>query len=473
MANLFALTALLCWIPISAAMFLWLPMAKALSVSYVAGWLLLPFATYQFPGIPDFSKATAILIGCCLGLLLHKDAGRVLGTFRVSWIDIPAFALCIGALVTSIINGLGVWDGVAASFEMLGAWSGPYLLARIAYRSLDDLRQLAEVIVLGGLFYVPLCLFEIRMSPQLHIWIYGFAPRGWGDIRFGGWRPSVFLECGLELGMWMTACSLVGCCLWHQGRYRKFFGVPTSLLVFVLLVTTILCRSTGALVLFILGLGCWVIGRYLRTGTPLAILLISSAAYIIVRSAGLYDGAEVVDFARRYVAEDRAHSLEFRLNNEDLLAAKALERPWFGWGGWGRSRVYDDYGKDAAVTDGYWIIMFGRLGLVGLLATYGILWLPCLAAIRRYGVQLCRSDSSAPVAALVLVVALFAFDSLLNDFPNPVYLVSAGAVGSIAQLGRVQSFRRRTDPATSTCWPAVQRRSWPPPIREHPATTDA
>ena len=71
---------------------------RALSLSYVAGWLLLPFVTYDFPGIPDFGKATAILLGSSIGLLLHKDAGRVLATFRMSWIDVPPIvALCRSA----------------------------------------------------------------------------------------------------------------------------------------------------------------------------------------------------------------------------------------------------------------------------------------------------------------------------------------------------------------------------------------
>jgi len=468
MANLFTLMALLCWIPISAALFLWLPIARALSISYVAGWLLLPFVSFRLPGVPDFGKATAILMGSFLGLLLHKDARRVLGTFRLSWIDVPACFLCIGALVTSLLNGLGLWDGASMAFGLLCIWIGPYLLARIVYRSVDDLRELAKAILLGGLLYVPLCLFEIRMSPQLHNLVYGFSPRGWGGTRFGGYRPSVFMECGLELGMWMTATCLVGFVLWHQGRYRRFAYLPVPLLLCALLATTLLCKSTGALILLVLGLACWAGGRLLQTGVPLSLLVISSVAYMIIRAAGLNNGGEVVDLARRYINEERAHSLASRLEFEDLLMVKAYERPWFGWGGWGRSRVFDDFGTDISITDGRWIIIFGMLGLIGLLGTYGTLLFPCLAAIHRYGGQLCCSTAAAPVAALIAVVAVFSIDSLLNNFANPIYLLSAGAVGSVAQGELGKSLYGEAEPATIQPCPALRRHSWPLPIRKLP-----
>ena len=37
----------------------------------------------------------------------------------------------------------------------------------------------------------------------------------------------------------------------------------------------------------------------------------------------------------------------------------ALDRPVFGWGGWGRSRLHDDQGRDVSVTDGLCIISAG------------------------------------------------------------------------------------------------------------------
>ena len=474
MTNLFALTALLCWIPISAVLFLWLPIARALAFSYVGGWLILPVATYQLPGIPDFSKATAVLLASSLGLLMHKDAGQVLREFRLSWIDIPAFLLCMGVFTTSYLNGLGIWDGVSAVVYMFCTWTGPYFLGRLVFRSTDAACELVKAIFFGGLFYVPLCLFEIRMSPQLHVIFYGVTPRGvWSNVeRFGGYRPNVFLEDGLELGLWMTASCLAGFVLWHQGRYRRIGNLPVSLLLFVLLVTTVLCKSTGALALLMMGLACSIVGRHFRSTMPMAILVVSAIAYIIVRGAGLYDGAEVVEFTKQYVSEDRAGSLNCRLKNEDLLREKAFIRPWLGWGSWGRSRVYNDEGVDISITDGRWIIIFGQLGVIGLFGTFGTLIFPSLAALRRYGGRVCCSESAAPVIALTMIVAVFAIDCLLNSFPNPVYLLSAGAVGSLAQLAPGHTFPEGAKPEPTTPGANVQRRCWPLPSRKQPAKAE-
>ena len=246
-----------------------------------------------------------------------------------------------------------------------------------------------------------------------------------------------------------------------------------SLLVLAQLATTLLCKSTGALGLFVLGLGCWLVGRFFRSAKPSAIMLLVSVAYIIVRTSGLYDGAEVVDLARQYVSADRAESLEFRLKNEELLKAKVFKQPWFGWGGWGRSRVYDDAGQDISITDGCWIIVFGVYGAVGLVGTYGILLCPCVAVIRRYGGQLCFTAAAAPVAALTTVVAVFAIDSLLNSFSNPIYILSAGAVGTIAQLSRKPAYNAVIELAPTQQWCSRQRRSWPRPARQHSANSEA
>ena len=77
--------------------------------------------------------------------------------------------------------------------------------------------------------------------------------------------------------------------------------------------------------------------------------------YCGVRTVGLWDGHSAVALTKSIVGEDRAGSLEFRLDNEDMLIARAMQRPLFGWGGWGRARVHDEDGKDISVTDGLWI----------------------------------------------------------------------------------------------------------------------
>ena len=69
-------------------------------------------------------------------------------------------------------------------------------MARIYFGGDDGPGRVANAVVLGGLAYIPFCLYEEVAGPPryLAVLIYG-APeftRGWSD-RLGGWRPEVFL----------------------------------------------------------------------------------------------------------------------------------------------------------------------------------------------------------------------------------------------------------------------------------------
>ena len=78
---------------------------------------------------------------------------------------------------------------------------------------------------------------------------------GWQGTRLGGYRPHVFFKTGLELGLWMTAASLAGWWLWRCGALKRIGQIPFgSVLLPILMGTTILCRSTGALALLLIGM---------------------------------------------------------------------------------------------------------------------------------------------------------------------------------------------------------------------------
>ncbi len=94
---------------------------------------------------------------------------------------------------------------------------------------LTGLRTIALGVFLGGLSYVPLCLYEIRMSPQLHRILYGFHQHEFVQtLRWGGFRPMVFMNHGLALGLWMTLACLSGYWLWRTGTKKRLWGVPMS-----------------------------------------------------------------------------------------------------------------------------------------------------------------------------------------------------------------------------------------------------
>lgn len=407
-----------------------LPPLRAVIVAFLAGFLFLPMAAYDLPYLPDYTKTSATCVGILLGALCF-DSKRVL-SFSPRLIDLPMAVYCVIPLASSIANGLGVWDGVSGVLSSLVAWGFPYLIGRVYFTDLESLKELAVGIFIGGVIYIPFCVFEMRMSPQLHNVVYGFHPRP-VQMRYEGWRPAVFLDGGLQLGLWMAIASMTGIWLWWTAAMKKVGGAPAGLLVVLLFVTTVLCRSSGALVLMVTGLAAMGASRVFGMRLALWGLLLVAPAYIVLRTSGIWHCEELTKLAEM-VSPDRAQSFQFRIDNEDMLIKKAMEEPLLGWGGWGRSRVYDEWGKDISITDGYWVIELGNHGLVGLIALYTILSLPL-------GLLLCKSISrqlTAPQVSSALVlavaVALFAIDCLLNAMPNPLFVLASGAVVSVATL---------------------------------------
>jgi type IV secretory pathway VirB3-like protein len=92
------------------------------------------------------------------------------------------------------------------------------------------------------------------MSPQLHTWLYGIHQHDWMQaLRSGGYRPTVFMQHGLMVGLWMGAASIVGLALWSSGALRRLWGIPLSLVVPILIATTLLSKSFGAIALLLVG----------------------------------------------------------------------------------------------------------------------------------------------------------------------------------------------------------------------------
>jgi O-antigen ligase len=139
------------------------------------------------------------------------------------------------------------------------------------------------------------------------------------------------------------------------------------------------------------------------------------------------------------VSVERARSLEYRLRNENILAEKALQRPFFGWGGYGRSAIYGERGK-VSVTDGIWIIMLGKSGLVGLGSFLAMYMVPLLLFDRRFPSRSWSRPDIAPGAAVATVILM----SLINNVPNATMnpLVHL-AIGGTAAFSSVKSGRRR------------------------------
>jgi hypothetical protein len=433
------------WIPLVACAFALLTPPRAVLFSYIAGWLFLPVAATEVLGFFDYNKNTAVPLVVFLAILAFDS--RRLSVLHLRWIDVPMIVFCLVPLVSSIDNGLGMYDAFSGVMYQTIVWGLPYVTGRMYFSSPEGMRQLAIALLAGGLVYVPLCLWEIRMSPQLHSLLYGYHQHAWGQtLRSGGYRPMVFMHHGLMVGLWMTAASIVGLALWQSRAVRRLWGMPLSFIVPVLIACTILCKSFGAIALLLAcGLCLWAM-RNLRTSLPMVMLVAAPSVYVTVRASGVWTGSELTDMVSE-ISTERAQSLAYRLGAEEQLRARATEKPWFGWAGWGRNLVaqYDDPRRSEMVTtDSLWIIVFGKHGWLGLSSMLCLFFVPVMAVWRRCPPKLWDLPGAPWPWALAMVFSLFALDNLVNAMLNPVYLLIAGALCGLAPTPRRVPARVRT-----------------------------
>jgi hypothetical protein len=442
--------ALFGWPAVVLLLFYLMRPRRAVIASVILAWLLLPVAGFKFsPGIPAYNKIVATCLGALLGIAIF-DFRRLL-SFRPRWVDLPMAVWCLSPFAASLSNDLGAYDGLSAMFGHVMGWGLPYLFGRIYFSNLIGIAELAVGIFMGGLLYVPLCLLEIRLSPQLHSWVYGFYQHDFSQtIRFGGWRPTVFMDHGLMVGMWMSMASLVGSWLWISGTLRSLFRVPLPWLCVPLLATTVLCKSFGALVLLLMGLVLMLGTRLGSIRIFVIALALLAPIYCAVRIPGLWSAGALTE-ASATVSNERAGSLKFRLDNEDILVAKAMKQPVFGWGAWGRGRVYDSEGRDISVTDGLWIIELGNHGFVGLTAMLSVFMVALVGLIRAVPGEYWRHRLAAPAVALCVMVLLYELDCIFNALNNPIYTMGVGALACL-RIGAVKRLVRAAAPAKDIRW---------------------
>ncbi len=447
--NPITMLALLGWVPIVLYIFMQFPPQRAVVISFIVAWLFLPVADFVLPAIPDLTKMSATCYGILLATIIY-DIGRIT-SFQPSWLDLPMLLLCISPFFSSIDNGLGWYDGVAQSLDKIVFWGIPYFLGRIYLNNLAGLRELAVGIFVGGLAYAPLCLLETRISPQLHRMVYGShaVPGQFGQtIRYGGFRPTVFMKHGLEVGMWMMAAALVGIWLWKAGVLKKVWFFQMKWLVMALVITVVLVKSTGAYFLLVFGLVLLLFCSRFRTVLPILLLSILSCLYLYQSAfTETYITDQIVAGMSQVANEERMQSLEFRFNNEEVLTDHAREKIVFGWGGWGRAHLYDATGKQITTSDSLWIIAFGNQGAFGLIALFSSLIFPftSLFLFRCPGSSWSKREK-APAVVLGVIVFLYMVDCLLNAFINPIFILTNGAIAGYVLKGpepkRIKRVRR-------------------------------
>jgi hypothetical protein len=388
--------------------------------------------TYDVPG--HYGKATAPGIAIALGALIF-DFNRFV-RFRPHLADLPMLAWCFAPALTSVSLGDSFHEAFYGTTQQIFKWGLPYFLGRLYFTDLESIGDLALGIVVGALGYLPLVYWELKMSPNLHFLVYGYLQHTFSQTqRFGGWRPMVFLQHGLAMGFYMGAASVIAFWLSYARSVRSIRGVPMYLVALFLIITTIACKSSLAILLMFIGcVLLWAASvtrmRIVMTGFILILWI-----YMLARTWGGWSGQSIVDVTKR-VIPDRISSIEVRIRSEDLMWQKAQTHLYFGNGDWGRALVYDRYGRQMSVPDAFWIYTLSASGIFGLLTVYLAMLIGPVQLCSRIPAKYWGQPLAAPAIALAVIVVLHMCDNLFNAMLSPIFMMASGAVAGVSHSNR-------------------------------------
>jgi hypothetical protein len=416
------------------------------------GWLLLPEQhIFNLPGLPPIGKALVAALAGLLGACLFQPrrllaAGPGAGLEAVALLMIPA---ALGTALTNrdpivlankVIPGLRAYDAVGMAFEDVMLLGVPFLLGRAFFRTSRDVRLALVAIVVSSLAYSLLVLVEARMSPMMNKLVYGYSQHTWVQVRrFGGWRPMVFMHHGLALSLFV-AVSVIAAATLARARLRVL-GVPAGAVVAYLGFVLLACRSLAALVYGVVVAPLILVARPRRQMVVAALGAGVLLTYPLLRGLDLVPTDQLAAVARS-VSGDRAESLEFRFRNERPLLERARQRPFFGWGGFGRSHYPETMWERDLVADGYWILRLTSRGLAGMLGYAVLFSVPVLLAWRRFGGIHAEGDRVL-LAGFALVVTIHGLDTIPNGlWTNAPLLLAGGLAGAARGMPREARARR-------------------------------
>ena len=430
MPNSFSYLALILWPLIAINLYRKKEVIPATFWTIVGGYLLLPVGVeIDFPLIPSMNKDTIPAIMAFLGCkyIANKDVNLLppKGVERNLML-----LLFLGAIGTVLTNGDPIFVGTnyftGLSFRDLFSVIMdkyllllPFILGMQLIKTTDDQVKLFKLIVFAGLLYSVPILFEIRMSPQLHKWIYGFFPHTWGQqVRYGGFRPVVFLGHGLWVSMFTVI--VIGAAITLSKLKVKLNRPPNTVVIAYLVLILILSKGFGSIILGALML--FIVGFF----TPRIIYLVS---IVIALLSITYPFLCLIDiFPHQLVIENiasinpaQAGSLQFRFSHEIALLERAADRFIFGWGAWGRNRLGD------SVVDGYWIGLIGMYGVVGFISIFGLMFI-AIWKVRLSIKYLHGKKEKFLLASLSLMVSIIMIDQIPNHSENPFFWFLTGTL---------------------------------------------
>lgn len=417
---------------------------RAIFIATTLAILLLPNGfSFDLPMIPPIDRDS--LTSLSLAIILFFTGKR----FKLFPAGLPTniiicylFAIVISAILNSdsiytgkaYLPGLTYYDSLSEIVRTLLALM-PFFLGRAFLNDVKDNEWIFKLLVILALVYSIPMLMELRLSPSFHLWVYGYSVVDFlQQIRSGGYRPTVFFGHGLGLAFWMSTCIIAALAL-RKNKVRIAMFSASQVIIYLMIIL-VLSKTWSALVYVFLAMFL-IFKFYPRKQIKWSLILVAIVMiYPVTKTFNLFPDKDIVSTIQQYSVE-RAQSLEFRFENEDILLEKALQRPYFGWSGWGRARVYNEYGKDVSVTDGKWIIELGNNGAVGFIFSYALFFVTLLYAYKNID-NIENPKDKVYFSSLAIILALCVIDSVPNAGMVAMHLLLAGAL-----LGQAESLKRQ------------------------------
>ncbi len=431
--------ALIGWIPLILLLFRRFSVRISLLINFIGGWALLPAAPYSDSGVPfpyriigtslesDYFLTKATILGFTGILAVYLFDRSSFKRFKLTVWDLAMGMWLIAPLLSVIANPDNFLEGMKGEFYQLLAWGSPYLIGRLYFTDTESLREAARAFVIGGIAYIPFCVFEIFRGPQIYAFLYGYEPFRWtGAKRFIGFRPVVLLENGNQLGIWMATASLIALWLWRRNTAKEILGIPIPLVAISLFLVTIACQSTGAILLLLALAPFAFVDPRLLSRTITVVVIVGILGFAAIRLANVVSVKDLIDqnpavhAVASYLKSVGKDSLGWRLSQDDRHIDTALTQPILGYGQW------DWWHEGIERPWSLWLLVFGLYGAVGLVSLEALLLIP---ALRVVWFPLTRSDIGYTnlrhtLSAAVLISAI---DSLLNaSMILPLLLVIGG-----------------------------------------------
>ena len=319
--------------PFSVMVFGRLDRATATAAVVLSGLLFLPEITiFKIADAVPIDKDRIIYLGALFGMLVHQDRA-----FLASRPVMSIAAVLIPMMISNVLTwqanldplfsqgdlhiGLSYSWLIGESIDNFFKFALPFVIAKAAFVSYQDLRSLFYLLIGMAVFYTALILFEVAMAIPFHVFqiherLYGISFRPL--FRLGFTEPAVFLGSGHIVATFMAMAVIASTGLKKIGKPFAWLRVNKARVI-----TSVGLLATFKVGAAFLGFGAVIIITVFK---PRRIALIASFSALMIciypamQAYDLFPEDVLIELAKEYTNADRAKSFGGRFDEEEPRA---------------------------------------------------------------------------------------------------------------------------------------------------------